>query len=129
MEKDEEYIIYKVNTKYTYKVYVQEHGTKKYYKALVKQKNYDKTETVFYKQLTFVKCTPPENGEIIRIKRGIENLYPNPKDPYNPISVITVLDYEKKEDKKISDEQAYQKYQDTLKENEEVELDESNLPF
>lgn len=125
--QEQEYISYKINTKLTYKVYVNESYGKRFYKVLVTKKNVDGTKTKFYKQLNFVKCTPPENGEIIRIKKGFEDLYTNTKDPYNPISVIVVMDYEKEENQQVREEQAYASYHEKLNESEEVDIDESFL--
>lgn len=119
---EEEYISYKINTKNTYKVYINSAHGKEFYKVQIKKRNYDKTETKFYKQLKFVKCEPPKDGEIIRIKKAFEDLYTNSKDPYNPISVIVVMEYEKVENKIVAEKQAYQDYQQTLNEMENYDL-------
>nr|DAU14520.1 MAG TPA: hypothetical protein [Caudoviricetes sp.] len=119
-------ITYKINTQRTYKVYVNLHNGKAFYKTAVKKKNYDNTETTFYKQLKFVKCTPPTDGEIIKITKGFEDLYVNQKDPYNAISVIAVVDYEKVENSVVAEQQAYEKYRQDL--NSEDNFG-SELPF
>ncbi len=126
--KDEAYIGYKIDTKHTYKVYVNETKGKRYYKVQIKKKNYDGTETNFYKQLRFVKCNPPEDGEIIKIKRGFEDLYYNTVDKYNPISVVVVMDYELVENKVVNDAKAYDKFQQILNENENGD-EFTDLPF
>jgi len=131
MEENEEvgYIGYKIDGKHTYKVYVNEVNGKKFYKVAMKKKNYDDTETIFYRQLRFVKgCTPPENGEIIKIWSGFEDLYVNNKDPYNPITVIVVQDYMKVDNQVVNEEKAYEKFQQITKENEMEQIDE-DLPF
>ena len=123
------HIGYKINGKSTYKVYVNEVNGKRFYKVAMKKKNYDDTETIFYRQLRFVKgCTPPENGEIIKIWSGFEDLYVNNKDPYNPITVIVVQDYMKVDNQVVNEEKAYEKFQQITKENE-MEASDEDLPF
>jgi len=130
-EKERPYIGYKINTNHTYKVYVNESNGKKYYKVQIKKKNYDGTENSFYKQLRFVKCTPPENGDIIKIIYGFEDLYVNNIDKYNPISVIVIMEYENVENEVVNQEKAYNKFQQILNENEneEINIDDNELPF
>jgi hypothetical protein len=132
-EKERPYIGYKIDTKHTYKVYVNESNGKKFYKVQIKKKNYDNTEISFYKQLRFVQCNPPENGEIIKIIYGFEDLYVNNKDSYNPISVIVIMEYEKVDNPVVNQEKAYDKFQQNLKENEmeesHYEISDEQLPF
>lgn len=125
-EQVERYISYKIDTRHTYKVYVNSAGGKNFYKVCVKKKNYDGTETKFYKQLKFVQCEPPEDGEIIKIKRAFEDLYVNSKDKYNAISVIAVMDYEKVENDVVAEQQAYEDYRENLNSMDEFD---SELPF
>lgn len=121
-KEQEDYIIYKINTKNFYKVYKSSHGGKDYYKVMIAQKNYDNTEDRFYKQISFKKnLTPPDDGALIRIKKGIENLYTNNIDKYNPISSILVLEYELKEDKEKEKAKAYDEFGQNLAENEGFE--------
>lgn len=124
-QDQEEYIGYKIDTRHSYKIYCNLSGGKKYYKVQVQKKNYDGTKINYYKQLRFAKCTPPEDGEIIRIKKAFEDLYTNNIDKFNPISVIVVLEYEKVENQQVQQEQALAKFQDTLKEDEW----DAELPF
>lgn len=128
-EQEQGHIGYKIDGKHTYKVYKNEVNGKTYYKVVMKKKNYDNTETIFYRQLRFVKsCTPPENGEIIKILSGFEDLYVNNKDPYNPITVIVVQDYIKIDNEVVNQEKAYEKFQQITKENELEEVSQ-DLPF
>ena len=130
MEEKEEVgqINYKIDGKHTYKVYKNESNGRVYYKVAIKKKNYDDTETTFYRQLRFVNgCTPPENGEIIKIWSGFEDLYVNNRDKYNPISVIVVQDYAKVDNQVVNQEKAYEKFQKITKENEIEETED--LPF
>lgn len=131
MEENQEagQINYKIDGKHTYKVYKNEVNGKTYYKVAMKKKNYDDTETIFYRQLRFVKdCTPPENGEIIKIWSAFEDLYVNNKDPYNPITVIVVQDYKKIDNEVVNQDKAYEKFQQITKENE-LEEQTEDLPF
>lgn len=131
MEENQEVgqINYKIDGKHTYKVYKNEVNGKTYYKVAMKKKNYDDTETIFYRQLRFVKdCTPPENGEIIKIWSAFEDLYVNNKDPYNPITVIVVQDYKKIDNEVVNQDKAYEKFQQITKENE-LEEQTEDLPF
>lgn len=132
MEENQEVgqINYKIDGKHTYKVYKNEVNGKTYYKVAMKKKNYDDTETIFYRQLRFTKgCTPPENGEIIKIWSGFEDLYVNNKDPYNPITVIVVQDYMKVDNQVVNQEKAYEKFQQITKENENEIVTDEMLPF
>lgn len=130
----EEYIIYKVSTKNWHKVYKTSYNGKDFYKLLIVQKKYDGTTTSYYKPISFKKTlTPPQDGSVIRIKQGIENLYTNNIDKYNPISSILILDYELKENVEQKKENAYNEFSQTLAENEEnkeeIVIEDSQLPF
>ena len=123
MEQQESYIGYKIYTKHTYRVYESVANGKTFYKVQVTKKNYDGTTQKFYKQFRFVKCEPPKNGEVIRIIKAFEDLYANQKDPYNAISVIVVQEYELVQ----ANEDAYGEYQQTLNENDMVDLNDDFL--
>lgn len=125
--EEEAYIGYKINTNNTYKIWCQEYGGYKYYKIQVQKKNYDGTKVNFYKQVRFAKCTPPEDGEIIKIKKGFEDVRENKNDKYNPIWEVVITDYELVDNDVVRDKQAYETYQERLSENEEVNIDENFL--
>lgn len=132
--QEEEYIIYKVSTKNWHKVYKTSFKGKDFYKLLIVQKKYDGTTNSYYKPISFKKTlTPPQDGSVIRIKQGIENLYTNNIDKYNPISSILILDYELKENVEQKKENAYNEFSQTLAENEEnkeeIVIEDSQLPF
>lgn len=111
-------IYYKIDTEHNYKIYKNTYGGKDYFQIMVEQKNFDGTKTKYYKKVRFSKITPPENGDIIRIKWGFENLFPNKNDKYNPVSELMIMDYEKVENSEINENKAYQEFQTTLNENE-----------
>ena len=89
---------------------------------------YVSTKTKFYRSIRFVKCQPPQDGDIIRIKKGFEDNYLNPKDKYNDVVVIVVMDYEIVDNQVVNEEKAYEKFQQITKENEMEEQTE-DLPF
>jgi hypothetical protein len=126
--KEEVYINYKIDTKHKYKIFTSEFNGNRYYKVQIPKTNRDGTKTTFYKQIKFAKCPPVENGEIIKIKKAFEDLYVNSKDPYNPISVVVIMDYEKIKDEKVEEEQAYAEFQQNLKESE-YEITDEDLSF
>lgn len=128
MENKEPYISYKIDTKHDYKVWVSEFNGKRFYKIQVVKTNSDGEKVKFYKQVKFASCKPVENGETIKIKKGFEDLYTNSKDPYNAISVIVILDYEKVKDEVLEKEQAYANFQQNLKESE-YEIRDEDLAF
>ena len=119
MEDKEEYLNYKIDTKHNYKIYCQEYNGKRFYKVMIQKKNYDGTKTNFYKQIRFVKCKPPLDGEIIRIKKGFEDVRENKNDRYSPIFEIVVMDYEVIQNDVVDEKQAFAEFQNNLKENEE----------
>lgn len=119
MEDKEEYIGYKIDTKHNYKIYSQEYNGVKYYKIMIQKKNYDGTKTNFYKQVRFVKCKGPDDGEIIKIKKGFEDVRENKNDRYNPIWELVIMEYEIVQNDAIDEKQAFAEFQNNLKENEE----------
>lgn len=119
MEDKEEYIGYKIDTKHNYKIYSQEYNGVKYYKIMIQKKNYDGTKTNFYKQVRFVKCKGPNDGEIIKIKKAFEDVRENKNDRYNPIWELVIMEYEVVQNDAIDEKQAFAEFQNNLKENEE----------
>ena len=131
-EKNEEYKIYhKIEPNRKIRVFKTTYNDKNFYRVQVTQKNYDKTEFKFYVNLQFKKGVELENQTDIIIKKAYENFRSNPKDEYNPIMYLMVTDYEIQERQEQAENQAYQKYQDTLNENEnkEVVIHDNELPF
>lgn len=134
---EENYIGYKIDTKHTYKVYTNENNGNRFYQVQIKKKNYDGSELSVYKQLRFVKCNPPENGEIIKIHKGFEDLYIKKGDRYNPISIVVVTEYELVNNKAVNEEKAYSKYQETIGkdtydfnfDSETNSITDADLPF
>lgn len=134
--ENEEYIGYKVDTIHNYKIFSQEYNGNKFYKVMIQKKNYDNTKTNFYKQIRFVKCKAPEDGEIIRIKKGFEDVRENKNDKYNPIWEIVVMDYEVIQNDVVDEEKAYADFKNNLRENEEeyaefgdVQISDEDIAF
>lgn len=129
-EENKEYIISKINTKYFYKVYRSSYNGKDFYSLLIVQKNYDETESMFYKSVSFKKGIDlPPNDSLIRIKKAVENYY---GEKYKPQSSLMILDYELKKTEDQIKEDAFNEYNQSLLENEkekEVQIKEEDLPF
>lgn len=84
-----------------------------FYCCSVKQRNYDGTSTYFYKRLKFKKGVELQDNTKIKINSMFENLIKNPKDEFNPIMNLMILDFDIIEDK-ISDDEALENYQDEI---------------
>ena len=127
-EENKEYIISKINTKYFYKVYRSSYNGKDFYSILITQKNYDDTETLYYKNVSFKKgLNLPPNDTLIRIKKAVENYY---GDKYKPQSSLMILDYELKKNDEQKKEEALQEFNQNLLENEkEIKIEDADLPF
>ena len=128
-ENKDEYVAYRINTKTHYKVFVNEYAGNKFYKIYFEKKTKNGNRLKIYRTLKFVQCEPPLNGEIIRIKKAFEDNYIDPKNPYNDVCIIVVQDYEKISNDKVEENQAYEKFQETLVSNERDNFDIDNLPF
>lgn len=123
-------IAYKIMPDTKYRVFVTTHGEKRFYKIQVTQKNYDGIKSKWYKSISFRKGTEPidttGNGIDIIIKRAFETLRENPKDPYNPISTIMIMEYENPKREEEVQNEALNEFRDNLYENENETFD---LPF
>lgn len=135
-EGKEEYRIYrKIEPNRKVRVFKSTYNNKTFYKIQIKQKNYDETEDIWYQNVTFkhgVELDDPDGkGVDIIIKKAYENCRKNPKDEYNPIFYLMVTEFELVEREEQKQTQAYQKFQDTLNENEqeEIHIEDSQLPF
>lgn len=126
-------IAYKVMPNVKYRVWRKEWNNVVYYSIQVSQKNYDDTVSKWYKPVNFKKGEDIPNETDIIIKKAVENLRENKKDPYNPISSLMILDYEIVENEKALQNQAYSDFRDNLDENEngtdDFNYDEYELPF
>ena len=75
MDKDEEYISYRVNTVNKYTVFKSSYGGKDYYKIQLEKKQQDGSKLKFYRNLKFVHCEPPQDRDVIRIRKAFENFH------------------------------------------------------
>lgn len=121
MEEQERHIGYKIDCKHTYKVYKSENGGRVYYKIQMQKKNYDETITKGYRQVKFVQCNPPNDGDIIKIHSGFEDFY---LKGYDVISIIVIQDYEIIENQQKIEENAYNEYNQKI---DEVDIDDGFL--
>lgn len=119
-------ISYKVNENGKYYISAKEWNGKTFYNTKITQKNADGTSVEFQRQLRFIKCEPPKNGDCIKIISGFESNYANTKDQYNCITVICVTEYEIVNEVKVED--AFAEYNEQISGND-IQVDESQLPF
>lgn len=129
MEKDEEYISYRINTHNKYIVFKTSYGGKDYYKICFEKKNADGSKVKIYRMVKFVHCEPPKDRDTIRIKKAFEDNYIDPKNKYNDVCVIVIMDYEKFEDEEDLQKQAFENFHRTLEENEDFDIENDSLPF
>ena len=128
-EEKEEYISYRINTYNKYTVYKSSYGGKDYYKIYFEKKNQDGSKTKIYRNLKFVNCEPPEDRDVIRIIKAFEDNYIDPKNKYNDVCVLCVMDYETFKDEDKLKEEAFNNFHRTIEENEELNIDNESLPF
>lgn len=128
MENKKEWtgIGYKIMPDKPYKVWRKDYNGRTYYNIQISQANYDGTTTKWYRPVTFKKGVEVPNGADIVIKKAIENLRPNPKDDYNPITTIMILEFDETVSQEILEQQAYSTYRDNL---DEMETSDADLPF
>ena len=119
---------YKIDTEHNYMVWKQEYGGRTFYKIQIQKRNYDNSRTNYYKEIKFAQCQAPENGDLIKIISGFEDVRMNNKDKYNPVWTLVITEYEKIVDKEASQKQALDKYQSLLAEESKQNFDE-DLPF
>lgn len=118
-EQAKEYGIRKINNKNWYKVYKSGANGKTFYKILVTQKNQDGSTKNYYQNITFKRSlTPPNDGEQIRLISFIENYYG--EDIYNPKYAYTITDYEKRQTQEQKENEAFDEYNQTIEENENM---------
>lgn len=129
MDKDEEYISYRITTSNKYKVYKSSYGGKDFYKIYFEKKNQDGSKTKIYRNLKFVNCEPPNDGDIIRIKKAFEDNYIDPKNKYNDVCIIAVQDYEIFKDEEKMKKEALDNFHRTMEENEDLDFGDEIIPF
>lgn len=120
--EEEHSIGYKIRADFRYRVFRKDLNGKTYYNIRISQSNYDGTTTEWYRPVNFKKGVEVPNCTDIIIYKGFENLRPNPKDKYNPITSIMITEFETVENKQLEVKQALEDYQQNLKENEMEEL-------
>lgn len=118
MADTEDKIYHKVEAGRKIRVFKNTYNDQVYYRVQVKQKNYDKTEDIFYVPLQFKKGVVLENQTDIIIHSAYENMRKNPRDEYNPIYYLVVTDFEIVERQEQVEKQAYADFQQNLYENE-----------
>lgn len=132
MEEEKECRIYhKIEPNRKVRIFKNTYNDRNYYRIQITQKQYGKEEPdKFYESIQFKKGVELDNETDIIIKEAYENVRANPKDPYNPIFYLFVTDFEIQQRQEQLEEKAYEKFQDTLNENEsEPIIADDQLPF
>ena len=124
-EEPKESIWHKIVPNHKYRIWRKDFNGKTFYNILVSQKEYDNTESKYYIPVTFKKGVEVANETDIIIKHAIENLRSNKnveesKKQYYPIFSYMITEFEIVEREEQKQAQAYQKYQETLNENEDL---------
>ena len=65
-----------------------------YYKAMLTKTKQDGTKARFYKDLRFRNGVNLQNKTMIKINNMFEDVRENPKDKFNPIFSLVILDFE-----------------------------------
>lgn len=124
--KDWKGISYKINDRQPQFVIKRIINGSTYYNCIMEKKTMEGEKIRYYRPIRFAKCEPPQHDKnFIMIKKGFEDFFPNKLDPYNPITVIVVLEWEefgKKSDADVN--KAYHDFTDTA-----IQLDNLDLPF
>lgn len=131
MEEEKQHpkgIQYKVDSNHFYYVSAREWNGKTFYNIKIQQTNADGTKTEFNRQLRFIKCEPPQNGDRIKIISGFESNYVNNKDPYNCITCICVTEWELQQVAEEKRQDAYSQFQSNFS-NEDIVITDNDLPF
>ena len=110
------------------RVFRKDYNGNTYYNVQITQKNYDGTVSKYYRPLTFKKGVEVANETDIIIKDMFENLRPNKKDSYNPITALMITEFDTVERQEQLEQEALADFRDNLEENE-YEIDNSDLPF
>ena len=124
-EEPKESIWHKIVPNHKYRIWRKDFNGKTFYNILVSQKEYDNTEYKYYIPVSFKKGIEVANETDIIIKKAIENLRSNKnveesKRQYCPIFSYMITEFQIVEREEQKQAQAYQKYQETLNENEDV---------
>lgn len=134
-EKEKGSIWHKIMPNHKYRIWRKDFNGKTFYNILVSQKEYDNTESKYYIPISFKKGIEVANETDIIIKKAIENLRSNKnveenKRSYAPIFSYMITEFEIVEREEQKQAQAYQKFQETLNENElDEEIKNAELPF
>lgn len=94
MEENKPKRHYKIEPGDNLVVYRQDINGISYYKAMVTKTNQDGTKSRFYKEIRFKKGVAVANKTMIKVNDFFEDVRQNPRDKYNPIFSLVILDFE-----------------------------------
>ena len=96
----DEYIFFPIGNHKFYKIYEQSYGGYTFYKILYEIKNADGSKEKAYMNVNFARgITPPNNNDLIRIKKGIVNMVKSKTDKYQRFPSIFINEFELQADK------------------------------
>lgn len=93
MEENKPKRHYKIEPGDNLVVYRQDINGISYYKAMVTKTNQDGTKSRFYKEIRFKKGVAVANKTMIKVNDFFEDVRQNPRDKYNPIFSLVILDF------------------------------------
>lgn len=125
-EEQQSRIYHKIEPDRKYRVWKKTYNDVDYYKIKIQQKNYDESVDTFYQEVRFKKGVSIPNETDIKIKKAYENCRKNPKDEYNPIFYLLIVDFEQLESQEQKTKNALDEFNDIMDENE---ITDEMLPF
>lgn len=114
---------HKVNVGDTIKVKRTEINGRMFYSTSVTQKQFDGTKKFYNKRLNFKKGVSVPNNTKIKIINMLENLFDNPKDPYNPLSILMITDFEIVKNNEQIEKEALEDYREDIFGDEDLSSD------
>lgn len=93
--KNNDYILHKINLGYNYTVYRKEYSGKTSYIIQISQKNMDGTiADKAYVKVMFPKGTDLPDGTKIKIKKAVENFYLKDGNKFNPVFTYYIKEFD-----------------------------------
>ena len=128
MEEEKQPVIFhKIEAGKKVRIFKNTYNDKNFYKIQITQTNYStKEKEKFYEQVVFKRGVDLPNETDIIIKCAYENCRQNPKDPYNPIMYLNIIDFEQLESQEQLEEKAYDEFRDNLN---DIEISDEEIPF
>lgn len=111
---DNDYVMGLIRINKLYMIFRQEYNSKIFYKVQITKKNFDGTEIKSYMPVTFKKGVELDNKSIIKIKKAIENWYPDKNNKYENHYFYNIIEFQLVKNEKLEKEQALDAFQADL---------------